>query len=190
MWLFRLSLAIAFVLLLGLHSLFPETTHTVEGTKHVFTASWTQWFFLALTALVLIGFAEIARRRMKDSMMSLICWLAIPFFVFTLGPGLWDNRVEITNDYLIYRRGYPHAGYNVDVSWATIRSVTKVKKEYPGAFWGTNYKLRYQIDVTGQAQIELPSDPPLIAAQQEIERVIAERKIPFDEKTIPVTHDH
>jgi hypothetical protein len=189
-WLFRFALMIVFILLLGFHSLLPETGHALDGTHHVFSAAWTQWFFLSLTALVLLGFAEIARRLMKDSIVSLICWLAIPFFGFTLVPGLWDNRVEITNDSLVYRRGYPQARYNADIPWTTIRAVTEVKQEYPGAFWGTNYLLRYQIDLTDGTKVELPSDPPLIAAQQEIDRVIAERKIPFTARTIPVAKEH
>lgn len=186
---FRLALGIVFVLLLGLHSLLPETAQTVDGTRHLFAAAWTQWFFVGLTALVLIGFAEIARRFMKDRILSVICWLMIPLFGFTLVPGLWDNRVEITKDHLIHRRGYPHARYNADIPWADVRKVTEIKKEYPGSFWGTKYILRYQVELKDGTTFELPSSPPLIAAQQQIDRVIAERKIPFTVQTIPVAKE-
>lgn len=77
---FRLAMGITFVFLIWLQSLFTQTVHAVQGDTHIFKYNWVPWFFLVLMFFTLIGFAEIARRFLKDRIAAVICLLGIPLF--------------------------------------------------------------------------------------------------------------
>jgi len=63
---FKIGMAVVFILLLWLQSLFTQTEHVIRGEVHIFRYNWVPWLFLILMFGMLIGFAEVARRFMKD----------------------------------------------------------------------------------------------------------------------------
>lgn len=182
---FRLALAIAFIVLLWLQSLFTQTVHFVDGGVHVFTYNWVPWFFLALTALTLVGFAEIARRLLKDRVVAVICLLAIPLFGFLSLQFIYE-RVELTDELLVHRREPLHTRFNVDIPWDAIQSATKIEREQAGLFGPNFYNVGYEFLLrNGQLQ-QLPSNTVLTRAQDEIDRILAARNIPVTKRTIAI----
>src|SRR4026207_1485509 len=100
---FRLAFIVIVIILLWLQSLFVQTVHTVRGDVHIFGYNWVPWFFLALFSLVLIGFAEFARRVMKDRILAVLCLLGIPLFALVSLQFVYE-RVEVSSKLLVHRR--------------------------------------------------------------------------------------
>jgi hypothetical protein len=182
---FRLALGIAFVFLLWLESLFTQTEDVIRRDVHVFKYNWVPWLFLVLVALMLIGFAEIARRLLRDRVLAILCLLMIPLFGLLSLQFIYE-RVEVSNELLIHRREPPHTRFNVDIAWDSILSATKIEREKPGLFAPNFYNVGYEFMLrNGQTQ-ELPSNTVLTRAQDEIDRMLALRRIPVNKRRIPI----
>jgi hypothetical protein len=183
--LFKLAMAVAFVLLLWLQSLFTETEHIVQGQVHFFRYNWAPWFFLVLISVTMSGFAEIASRFLKSRWVAIVCLLSIPAFGF-ISLQLICERVELTDKFLIHRREPPHTRFNVDIPWDSIQAATKIERERSGLFAPNYYHVGYEFSLrNGQLQ-ELPSNTVLTSAQDEIDRILAARQIPVNKRIIPI----
>lgn len=182
---FRLALAIAFIFLLWLQSLLTQTEHIVRGDVHVFQYNWVPWLFLVLMSLMLVGFAEIARRLLKDRVLALICVLGIPLFSLLSLQFIYE-RVEVSNELLVHRREPPHTRFNVDITWDSIQAATKIEHEKAGLFAPNFYNVGYEFTLRGGQRLELPSNTVLTRAQDEIDRILAARKIPLNKRRIPI----
>lgn len=183
--LFRLGFAVAVIMLLWLQSLFAQTEHIVQGDVHVFHYNWVPWLFLVLMSLTLVGFAEIARRRLKDRVLALLCILGIPLFGLVSLQLIYE-RVEVSNKLLVHRREPPHTRFNVDIPWDSIRSATKVEREQAGLFAANICNVGYEFTLLDGQRTELPSNAVLTHAQDEIDRIIAARKIPLNKRRIAI----
>jgi hypothetical protein len=182
---FKIAMAVAFIFLLWLESLFTEAEHVVRGDVHIFKYNWVPWIFLVLMCLAFVGFAEIARRFLKDRVAAIICLLGIPLFDLISLQYICE-RVEISKDLLIHRREWPHTQFNVDIPWNLIQSATKIEREKPGLFAPNFYQVGYEFTLqNGQLQ-ELPSNTVLTSAQDEIDRILAARQIPVKKRIIPI----
>jgi len=182
---FKLAMAIAFIFLLWLQSKFTETEHVIRGNVHIFKYNWVPWFFLVLMSVTLIGFAEIARRFMKDRVAAIICLLGIPLFGL-ISLQFICERVEVSNELLVHRREPPHARFNVDIPWNSIQAATKIEYEKAGLFAPNFYNVGYEFTMqNGQLQ-ELPSNIVLTRAQVEIDRILAAHQIPVNKRIIRI----
>jgi hypothetical protein len=110
----RLTFLVVFLLILWLQSLFTQTTHEFDGTTHIFKYNWVPWLFLVLITATLIGFAEHARRVLRDRFVAITCLFGIPLFAF-LSLQFVFERVEVNNQLLVHRREPPHTEFNVDI---------------------------------------------------------------------------
>jgi len=183
--LFKLAMAVAFVVLLWLQSQFTETEHIVQGQVHIFKYNWVPWFFLVLMALTLVGFAEIARRFLKDRVAAIVCLLGIPLFGLISLQFLCE-RVEITDKFLVHRREPPHTRFNVDIPWDSIQAATKIEYEKGGMFAPNFYNVGYEFTLRNGEFHELPSNTVLTSAQDEIDRILAARQVPLNKRIIPI----
>jgi len=182
---FKLAFTIAFLFLLWLQSLFTQTEHVIRGDVHVFRYNGVAWFFLALIALVLVAFAEVARRLLKDRGLALICLLMIPLMGLTSLQLLYE-RVEVSAELLVRRREPPHTQFNVDLPWKEIQAATKVEHEKPGLFAPSFYNVGYEFILRDGQRQELPSNTVLTHAQEEVDRVLAAHGIPMARRKIPI----
>lgn len=183
--LFRLAFIISFIFLLWLQSLFTGTVHVVQGGTHIFKYNWVPWFFLVLMFLVLIGFAEIARRLLKDRGLAVICLLGIPLFGLLSLQFIYE-RVEVSEKLLVHRREPPHTRFNVDLSWDSIKAATKLEREQAGLFAPNFYNVGYEFRLRSGEVQELPSNTVLTRAQDEIDRILTARQIPVNSRKIPI----
>jgi hypothetical protein len=182
---FKIAIAIAFIFLLWLQSLFTETEHVIRGDVHIFKYNLVPWLFLVLMSLTLVGFAEMARRFLKDRVVAVICLLGIPVFDF-ISLQFICERVEVSKDLLVHRREPPHTRFNVDIPWNSIQATTKIEREKAGLFAPNFYNVGYEFTLrNGQLQ-ELPSNTILTRAQDEIDRMLAARQIPVNKRVIPI----
>jgi len=182
---FKLAMAVAFVFLLWLQYLFTETEHVIRGGVHIFKYNWVPWFFLVLMSLTLVGFAEMARRFLKDHWVAVTCLLGIPVFGFISFQFICE-RVEISDKFLVHRREPPHTRFNVDIPWDSIQAATKIEHEKAGLLAPNFYNVGYEFTLqNGQLQ-ELPSNTVLTSAQDEIDRILAARQIPVNKRIIPI----
>ena len=182
---FKIGMAVVFILLLWLQSLFTQTEHVIRGEVHIFRYNWVPWLFLILMFGMLIGFAEVARRFMKDRWAAIICWLMIPLFSL-VSLGFICERVEVSDKLLVHRREPPHTRFNVDIPWDSIQAATKIERERSGLFAPNYYHVGYEFSLrNGQLQ-ELPSNTVLTSAQDEIDRILAARQIPVNKRIIPI----
>jgi hypothetical protein len=182
---FKIAMAVVFVFLLWLESLFTQTEHVIRGEVHIFKYNWVPWFFLVLMFVMLTGFAEIARRFLKDRVAAIICLLMIPLFGF-ISLQFICERVEISDKFLVHRREPPHTRFNVDIPWDSIQAATKIEYEKGGLFAPNFYNVGYEFTLrNGQLQ-ELPSNTVLTSAQDEIDRILATRQIPVNKRIIPI----
>ena len=175
---FKLAFAIIVVLLLWLQSLFVQTVHVVRGDVHVFKYNWVAWLFLVLFSLVCVGFAEFARRVMKDRILAVLCLLGIPLFGLVSLQLLYE-RVEVSEKLLIHRREPPHTKFNADIPWDSIQAAVKIEHEQGG-------NVGYQFQMKDGQLHELPSNTVLTSAQREIDRLLAARRIPVQALRIPI----
>lgn len=182
---FRLALAVVLVFLLWLQSLFTQTVHVIRGDIHIFKYHWMTWVFLVLTALTLMGFAEIARRLLKERVLAVLCLLCIPLFGL-LSLQLIYERVEVSRDLLVHRREPPHTRFNVAIPWDSVQAATKIERAQAGFFGPDGYTVGYEFTLRDGRQQELPSNTVLTHAQDEIDRVLIARKIPLDHRRIPL----
>ena len=182
---FRLAFAVVFVLILWLQSLFTQTVHLEHGNTHIFRYNSVPWFFLAVTGLTCIVFAEIARRKLHDRVIAAICWLCIPLFGL-LSLQLVYERVEVSEKLLVHRREPPHTQFNVDIPWDSIIAAKKVRREKAGLFAPNFDNIGYEFTLRGGRTQELPSNTVLTAAQTVIDRALETHKIPVAVKTIPI----
>jgi hypothetical protein len=182
---FRLAFLVAFLFLVWLESLFTQTVHVIDGKTHLFKYNGIPWLFLVLMSLVLVGFAEIARRFQKDRVTASICLLGLPFFAFVSLQLLYE-RVEVTDSLLVHRREWPQTQYNADISWDSIQSATKIEREKPGLLAPNYYHVGYEFTLKGGRLLELPSNTVLTSAQEEIDRKLALHKIPQNTQKIPM----
>lgn len=182
---FRLAYMIAFVFLLWLHSLFAQTEHIVQGGVHIFKYNWVPWSFLVFLVLMQVGFAEVARRLLKDRGLAMLCVLTIPLFGLLSLQFIYD-RVEVSDKLLTHRREPPHTRYSADIPWDSIQAATKIEREQAGLFAPNFYNVGYEFILwSGQVQ-ELPSNTVLTRAQDEIDRMLAARRIPVKKRRIPI----
>jgi hypothetical protein len=182
---FRLAYGIAFVFLLWLFSLFTQTEHIVQGGVHVFKYNWVPWAFLAGILLLMLGFAEIARRILKDRGLAIICVLLIPGYALLSLQFIFE-RVEVSDKLLKHRREPPHTRYNADIPWDSIQAATKIEREQPGLFAPNFYNVGYEFVLRGGQTQVLPSNTVLTRAHDEIDRMLAARNIPVDKRRIPI----
>jgi hypothetical protein len=182
---FRLAFAVAFVFLLWLQSLFTQTEHLIQGGTHVFKYNLVPWLFLTLVFVTVIGFAEIARRLLKDRVLAIVTLLMIPLFGI-LSLQFTYERVEVSDQLLVHRREPPHTKYNVDIPWDFVLAATKIEKEKPGLFAPNFFNVGYEFTLRNGDTTELPSNTVLTHAQHEIDRILAERQIPVDIRRVPI----
>ena len=182
---FRLAFGIACVLLIWLQSLFTDTVQIERGDTHVFQYNWVPWFFLVLMMLVLVGFAEIARRFLKDPVLAVLCLLGIPLFGLISLQYMYE-RVEVSEELLVHRREPPHTRFNMDLDWDSIKSATKIEREQAGLFGPNFYNVGYEFRLRSGELVELPSNTVLTRAHEEIDRILAARQIPADTRRIPL----
>jgi hypothetical protein len=182
---FRLVYAIVFTFLLWLHSLVTDTAHIVQGATHVFAYNWVPWSFLYCLVLMHLAFAEVARRFLKDRALAVICLLLIPLYGL-LSPKLLYERVEVSRELLVHRREPPHTRFNADIPWDSIASATKIEREKPGLFAPNFFSIGYEFRLRDGRIIELPSNTVLTRAQDEIDRMLADRQIPVEKRQIPI----
>jgi len=182
---FQLAFAVAFLFLVWLQSLFTQTVHVVDGERHIFKYNWLPWLFLVLTSLMLVGFAEISRRLLKDRVIAVICLLGIPVFCFISLQYVYE-RVELTDEVLVHRREPPHTRFNVDIEWDSIQSATKIEKEKTGLFAPNYYNVGYEFSLQNGSAFELPSNTVLTRAAAEVDRVLAARGIPVQTRKVPI----
>lgn len=184
--LFRLGFLLTFLAILWVQSLFTDTEHVTVGQTQIYRYNNVAWFFVGVQLLMLIGFAEIARRVLKDRFVAVTCWLAIPFFACFVGSKNFCERVELTPDLLIHRREPPHTQFNVDIPWDSISAATMIKREKPGLFAPNFFNVGYELQLTDGRNQELPSNTVLTRAHEDINRILAERRIPIETRVIPM----
>ena len=182
---FRLAYSVAFIVLLWLRSLFTQTVHVIHGDVHVFKYNWVPWLFLVMMALITIGFAGVAHKLLKDRTLAMLCLLTIPLWGL-IAPKLLYERVEVSDRRLVHRREPPHTRFNVDIRWDAVIAVTKIEREQAGLFAPNFYNVGYEFAMrTGQLH-ELPSNTVLTRAHGEIDRILAARGIPVNNRVIPI----
>jgi hypothetical protein len=182
---FRLAFAVAFIFLLWLQAQFTQTEHVVDGAVHVFKYNWVPWLFLALMFLTLIGFAEIARRWMKDRILAVCVLLGFPLFGL-VSLQFYFERVELSDDLLVHRREPPHTRFNADISWDSVQAATKIEREQSGIFGPSHFNVGYEFALRNGQVLELPSNTVLTRAQEEIDRILAARQIPLRTRRVPI----
>lgn len=182
---FRLGFLAAFLFLLWLQTLFTQTAHIVDGQLHIFRYNWIAWLFLGLMVLTLIGFAEIARRVLKDRFITMTCWGGVLLFAF-LSLQLVYERVELTEEVLKHRREPPHTEFNADIPWSSIASVTKVRREIGGFFAPNFYNVGYEFSLTDGTTVQLPSNTVLTSAQGVIDTRLESRNLPIAVRDVPI----
>jgi fucose 4-O-acetylase-like acetyltransferase len=116
----------AFIFLLWVQSLFTDTVHSVENGTHIFRYNAMPWFFLALMFIMQIGFAEIARRFMKDRVLAVLCLLGIPLFGL-LSLQLIYERTEVSETQISHRRDRLVDPLGLRVSSKVIGSLSPVR---------------------------------------------------------------
>lgn len=183
---FKLAFALGIVLILWLQSLCTLTERVDEAGTQIYRFSWVAWFFLSLTWLLCIAFAEIARRVMKDRIVAVICLLGIPLFGL-ISLGFIYDRVELSDQLLRHRRAPPHTRFNIDIPWDDIQSVTRIEREQAG-WTGPNGEVTvgYLLRLKDGMAPELPSNEVLTAASAEIDRILSARQIPIETRRIPL----
>jgi hypothetical protein len=179
---FRIALALAIVLLLWLQSLCTTTEHVTNGNRHVFAYSWVAWLFFCGFIVILLAFAGLAWRVLKDRLVGGVMLAGIPLVALATGPQFWCERVEITDTHLIHRREPPHTEFNADIPLANIASAVQIRRE-SGSF-STYYAVGYTITMTDGRQFRLPSNTVLTAAHETINDVFKARNIPLKTETI------
>jgi len=182
---FRLAFGVAFIILLWLQSLFTQTEHVLRDDVHVFRYNWVPWLFLVLMALTIMGFAEVARRLLKDRLLAILCLLMIPLFGLTSLQLIFE-RVEVSDNLLVHRREPPHTRFNVDIPWDDVAAVTKIEREKAGLFAPNFYNVGYEFTMRNGQLHELPSNTVLTRAQEEIDRILAARRIPVNKRNVPI----
>ena len=182
---FRLAFAIALIFLLWLASLFTDTAHQMRGDTHIYSYNWVGWTLLLLIGATLVGFAEIARRWMKDGLLAILCLCLIPLFGLP-GLQLYFSLVEVSPDVLVHRREPPHTSYNVDLPWNSILSATKIVRERPGLFAPNFHDVGYEFTLRDGGVQKLPVNALLTGAQREIDAILAAREIPLITQRIPL----
>lgn len=181
---FRLAFAIAIVLLLLVQSFFVTTTHVVEGNHHIFRYGAVAWAFLAGFGAILVIFAVIAFKPLKDKVLGGFLLAAMPVLMFLLAPQLLYERVELTDELLIHRREWPHTEFNVDIPWDEMVSATQVNLEDNS--FGKKYIVGYEIRTRDGVVHKLPSCTVLSAASETVNERLAEKNIPKkDEVKVP-----
>ena len=104
-------------------TLFTQATHIVVGATHIFRYNWVPWVFLAVNVVMLLAFAEFARRFLKAKWGALVFLLAIPVFGFIQLQVVFE-RVELSQNLLVHRRGPPFTEFNADSPWKKISEVS------------------------------------------------------------------
>lgn len=179
---FRLAFAVSFVLLAWIHSRFSETIHLVSGQHQVFKYGMTAYVFFTLHVALIVFFALLAVRILKDRVMMWITLTLAPMlFVFVL-PQLICERVELTATHLIHRREPPHTEYNCDIALAEIESVQQTKRE-TGSF-GTYFAVGYEITMADGSVYKLPSCTVVTAAHNAIDAMLGANDIPVESRII------
>jgi hypothetical protein len=179
---FRLAFALAAVLLLFVYSLVDTTSHTVQGQHRVFAYGALAWLFVGLWMALFIGFALAAWRLLNDRLLAGLVLLGIPLFAFVSLPQFLYERVEISDKMLVHRREPPHTKYNVDIPLDEIASVEETRRE-SGSF-STFYMVGYDLRTRDGRTYHLPSNTVLTAASETINRVLDERGIERNTRTI------
>ena len=169
----------AIVFLVWLQSRFDTTAHLVDNGTHVFKYNWVPWFFFFLMAGVLVAFAEIARRYLKDYFAAIVCWLSIPLFFGSVQLQILYERVEVNDTVLVHRREPPHTEFNVDIPWKSITSASKVEYQGTGPLAPTPNHVGYVLELGDGRQQRLPSNTILTRAQEEIDRQLKAHGIPM-----------
>jgi hypothetical protein len=182
---FKIAMAVVFIFLVWLQSLFTGTEHVIRGDVHIFKYNLVPWLFLVLLSLMLIGFAEIARRFLADRWVAIICLLGIPVFGF-ISLQFICERVEVSDKLLVHRREPPHTRFNVDIPWDSIKSATKIERERSGLFAPNYYHVGYEFILRNGEMQELPSNTVLTSAQDEIDRMLAARQITVNKRIIQI----
>lgn len=184
---FRLAYLVALVGLLWLHSLFAQTEQIVQSGVHIFRYNWVPWSFLVCVLLIHVGFAEIARRFLKDRGLAVLILLVAPIFGLVSLHFLYE-RVEVSDKLLKHRREPPHRRFNADISWESIQAATKIEREQVGLFAPNFYNVGYELTLRNGRLQELPSGAVLTSAQAEIDRMLAAHRIPVNTKRIPIAN--
>ena len=173
---FRLAFALAVVLLLLAQSFFVTTTHVVDGDRHIFRYSAVAWAFLATFGVIVVAFAVIAFKPLKDKLLGGFLLAVTPLLMLLLAPQLLYERVELTEELLIHRREWPHTEFNADIPWADMTAATQVNIEDNS--FGKRYIVGYEIRTRDGRVYKLPSNEVLTAASETINANLAQRQIP------------
>ena len=181
---FRLLMLVTFLLLLWIQSLFTHTVHHVDGDHHVFAFGLTGWIFLAAFVAVILGFAVLAWKWLRDAMGSGILVVGAIFIGGMLSPTLLSQRVELTSTEWKNRREWPHQKYNADVPWHEINHVTKVRREDQS--FGQRWHIGYELSLKDGSHLEFPSSEAMTAAEATVDGLLQKHHIPMDSRDILV----
>lgn len=189
MYIFRLAFALVTAALLITQAQFTKTVHIVNGNHHIFKQGWLAWFFFGLMLFTWLVFGYLALRFLKDKFVAgitLVCTVAAGILIF---PSIYDERIEITGDELISRRGWPHNKLNAEIPLVQIASATRLRKARPGWVATVGYDVGYELMLTDGTSRLIPSTEVPTAAQGEIDRILADRQIPVVTRTKELDKD-
>lgn len=181
---FRLLMAVAFVLLLWIQSLFTHTIHIVDGTQHVFCYGLVAWGFMAAFVLLVVGFAVLAWKWLNDRVGAMILLVFAPLMGLVVLPQILYERVELTDTEWRNRREWPHNQYSADVSWNEIASVTKVRHEDKS--FGQTWRVGYDITLRDGRTVEFPSGTVMTAAELTVDDFLKKHAIPTQSRDVLV----
>ena len=181
---FRLLMMVAFILLLWIQSFFTQTVHHVNGDHHVFAYGPMAWFFLAAFVAVMMGFAVLAWKWLRDAWGAVILAVGAVFIGGILMPTLLSQRVELTKELWKNRREWPHQKYIADVPWNEITQVTKVRREDQS--FGQRWHIGYELSLKDGSHVEFPSSEALTAAEATVDGRLQQHHIPMNSRDILV----
>jgi hypothetical protein len=182
---FRLAFLLLVIAVLVLQSLFTQTEHVVEGDVHIYRYNVVPWIFLGVLMLSLVGFAEVARRYLRDRILAVHCLLGIPLFGLVSLQLIYE-RVEVSDALLVHRREPPHTRFNVDIPWDSMGAATIIEREQAGFLGPSGHTVGYEITLKDGTIQELPSNTVLTSAQEQIDRMLAAHKVPMIVQRIPL----
>ncbi len=179
---FRLLMALGFVLLLWLYSLLTHTVHSTDGARHVLTYGPVAWMFSGAAMALCLGFAALVWKWMHDKVVAAMLVVGSVFMGAVLLPQILCARVELTETDWRHRREWPHQKFNADILWKDIAHVTKVRREDKS--FGQKWHIGYEIVLRSERQLTFPSSDVLSAAESMIDQRLMQHEIPAESRDV------
>ncbi len=156
----RLTFLAASLLYIWVQSQFVQTTHVIEGERHIFGYGLVGIILGFGFNIVPIGTAWFLWKVKKDRGGAAIFLLFIPLFAVFVMPQLLMERVEVTPKLLSHRREPPHTRFNADIAFDDVASA--IELDHESGLKG------YRVLLKNGSSLELPANTVLTAARDTI----------------------